>query len=442
MRYWLFVDEAMLGPYEADQLKGVARFTPETLVCPEGAIGGSDWVPARTRGELAEIFTKPAPSPFSPQRQPAALEAAKPGEICLRCRNQAPADSLFCNKCGNALKASPKAAERPPVPETPPAPKAASLPAPVEKSVVPLAASPKTEPSAVAKAKHWLVPIFIAGTAFSAMIFVLPKILPKKTADVEGLAPIAAPAVEEAPKEAAVVAAPAPQSLAMVKPPADKIMIASVSAVPAVKKSARRGRRSAPKPAPEVKKVSLQPAEESSTQEADDQLDKLLNAGAPPQAASPEPAAADPVKEISMLPGLSRPPVAGLPKCSAATLAASLGKEPDWYYGAGQDLDVKKAHRLAILDLSRQVSGSIADSMDEAEIDQIAGPGQDWEEVAKHAGALLPASRILAEQTEERHQTCDGQSVVGIRIEKRILLRYIKENKDFKAALAKRLSKK
>lgn len=439
MRYWLFVDEAMLGPYEADQLKGVSRFTPETLVCPEGAIGGSDWVPARTRGELAEIFAKPAVSPFSPQRQPASLEAVKPGETCPRCRNQAPADSLFCNKCGGGLRASSKTAERPPFQEPPPMPKAAPAPAVVEKSAAALVATPpKAEPSLAAKAKHWLVPIFVASTAFSAMIFVLPKLLPKKTADVESLAPIAAPAVEPAFKEAAPVAPPPPQSLAMVKPPADKIMIAPVAAAPAAKKSARRARRSAPKPSPEVEKPAMEPAETASSgEEADDQLDKLLNAGAPPQSAAAE----DPAKEVAMLPGLSRAPAA-LPKCSAATLAASLGREPDWYYGAGQDADAKKAHRLALLDLSRQVSASIADSMDEAEIDQIAGPGQDWEEVAKHAGALLPASRLLADQTEERHQACDGQSVVGIRIEKHILLRYIKENKDFKAALAKRLAKK
>lgn len=442
MRYWLFVDEAMLGPYEADQLRGVSRFSPETLVCPEGAVGGSDWVPARTRSELAEIFTRPASSPFAPQRQPAPLEVVKPGEICLRCRNQAPADSLFCNKCGMSLKPSPKAAEKPVFQEPAPAMKAASIaPAPIEKSSPPLVATPpKPEPGAMAKVKHWLVPLFVAGTAFSAMIFVLPRILPKKTVEMESPAPIAAPVVENTVKEEAPVVPP-PQSLAMVKPPAEKIALSPVSPVPTVKKSTRRPRRAVRPPEPVVEKAAPEPSTANSEEETDDQLDKLLNAGKPAPAQEPDPAAKEEVKEISMLPGLSRP-AAATPKCSAATLLASYTSDSGWYYGAGQSSDVKKSRALALVDLSKQVAASIADSMDEAEIDQIAGPGQDWEEVAKHVGAMLPASRILAEQTEERHQTCDGQSVVGARIEKHILLRYVKENKDFKAALAKKLSKK
>jgi hypothetical protein len=45
MKYWIFQNNQVLGPYEPDEMGKVAVFTPESLVCPEGRRGTSmgDW---------------------------------------------------------------------------------------------------------------------------------------------------------------------------------------------------------------------------------------------------------------------------------------------------------------------------------------------------------------------------------------------------------------
>ena len=45
MKYWIFQNNQVLGPYEPDELGKMAVFSPESLVCPEGRRGTSmgDW---------------------------------------------------------------------------------------------------------------------------------------------------------------------------------------------------------------------------------------------------------------------------------------------------------------------------------------------------------------------------------------------------------------
>lgn len=45
MKYWIFQNNQVLGPYEPDEMGKISVFTPESLVCPEGRRGTSmgDW---------------------------------------------------------------------------------------------------------------------------------------------------------------------------------------------------------------------------------------------------------------------------------------------------------------------------------------------------------------------------------------------------------------
>lgn len=84
MKYWVFQNNQVIGPYEPDDLGRLVAFTPESLVCPEGRKGTSmgDWQRAGMVPDLSVALVK------SSQRQPArgglATLAGLPPEPTLK----------------------------------------------------------------------------------------------------------------------------------------------------------------------------------------------------------------------------------------------------------------------------------------------------------------------------------------------------------------------
>ncbi|MFH2204422.1 MAG: hypothetical protein ABIJ96_14990 [Elusimicrobiota bacterium] len=65
MKYWLFHDNQVEGPYDREAMLEIDSFSPESLVCPEGRRGTSmgDWQRAGVISELAETLLKKARIP-------------------------------------------------------------------------------------------------------------------------------------------------------------------------------------------------------------------------------------------------------------------------------------------------------------------------------------------------------------------------------------------
>lgn len=84
MKYWVFQNNQVIGPYLPDDLSRLVSFTPESLVCPEGRKGTSmgDWQRAGMVPDLSVALVK------SNQRQPAraglATLAGLPPEPTLK----------------------------------------------------------------------------------------------------------------------------------------------------------------------------------------------------------------------------------------------------------------------------------------------------------------------------------------------------------------------
>lgn len=65
MKYWLFQNNQVLGPYDRDELAGSGGFSSESLVCPEGRKGTQmgDWQRAGVLTELADTLLRLARVP-------------------------------------------------------------------------------------------------------------------------------------------------------------------------------------------------------------------------------------------------------------------------------------------------------------------------------------------------------------------------------------------
>lgn len=87
MKYWAYVNNEILGPFEKDKLRELPSFSPSMLVCPQTPVGEKteDWKEASTYPELssggaAQAAPAPelAPQPaFQPERFAAPEPAAK-----------------------------------------------------------------------------------------------------------------------------------------------------------------------------------------------------------------------------------------------------------------------------------------------------------------------------------------------------------------------------
>ena len=84
MRYWVFQNNQVTGPYGREELANVASFSAESLVCPEGRRGTQmgDWQRAGVVAELAETLLKMARVPAGGSPDPGS--SLLPPEPTLR----------------------------------------------------------------------------------------------------------------------------------------------------------------------------------------------------------------------------------------------------------------------------------------------------------------------------------------------------------------------
>lgn len=81
MKYWAYVNNEILGPFEKDKLRELPSFSASMLVCPQTPVGEKteDWKEASTYPELSAggaAQPAPAPAPAVFQPEPAAQEPA------------------------------------------------------------------------------------------------------------------------------------------------------------------------------------------------------------------------------------------------------------------------------------------------------------------------------------------------------------------------------
>ncbi|NLO92598.1 MAG: hypothetical protein GX410_11500 [Elusimicrobia bacterium] len=79
MKYWVYINNQILGPYEKEQFSQIQGFTPESMVCPENPPDGKqEWQPASTvlnSAQAAPAAVPAAPAPGMPlASQPAQPE--------------------------------------------------------------------------------------------------------------------------------------------------------------------------------------------------------------------------------------------------------------------------------------------------------------------------------------------------------------------------------
>ncbi|OGS07261.1 MAG: hypothetical protein A2270_02975 [Elusimicrobia bacterium RIFOXYA12_FULL_51_18] len=74
MKYWAYVNNEVLGPYEKDKLFEISVFNASTLICPQTPVGEKteDWKEASTYPEVAALLNAPGASGA------AAMEQTKP----------------------------------------------------------------------------------------------------------------------------------------------------------------------------------------------------------------------------------------------------------------------------------------------------------------------------------------------------------------------------
>ncbi|MGD9642029.1 MAG: hypothetical protein AB7V08_04735 [Elusimicrobiales bacterium] len=84
MKYWAYVNNEILGPFEKDKLRELPSFSPSMLVCPQTPVGEKteDWKEASTYPELsaggaAQAAPAPEPAP-QPAFQPEPVSAPEP----------------------------------------------------------------------------------------------------------------------------------------------------------------------------------------------------------------------------------------------------------------------------------------------------------------------------------------------------------------------------
>lgn len=78
MKYWVYINDKVEGPYEEDNLVTLKGFTPETLICSEESAnsGNQEWVKASSIFEFDQV---PAPAPVAqpaPAQEPAVAQTA------------------------------------------------------------------------------------------------------------------------------------------------------------------------------------------------------------------------------------------------------------------------------------------------------------------------------------------------------------------------------
>ena len=80
MRYWVYINNKVDGPYDETKLVNLKGFSQETLICSEEAAsnGGQDWVKAGSIFEFDEVPVQPqSPANFATQPTVAAETASE-----------------------------------------------------------------------------------------------------------------------------------------------------------------------------------------------------------------------------------------------------------------------------------------------------------------------------------------------------------------------------
>ena len=85
MRYWVYINDKVEGPYEEDKLVTLPGFTPDTLICAEeiNAGGNQEWVKASSIFEFDQVeqtINQPLPSPEVFHTQTSSAAAAQPAD--------------------------------------------------------------------------------------------------------------------------------------------------------------------------------------------------------------------------------------------------------------------------------------------------------------------------------------------------------------------------
>ncbi len=148
MKYWVYTNNEVQGPFEIRELSARPGFSGSSLVCPETAAGGqgAEWKEA---SNYPEIFAAP-PAPAAP---PAAAPRPAPAEdmLALTMRGSLVSEPVFDEKArppSSAPQGAQKVGDLVFSPPTKPAPAPAAAPV----SAVPLTPAPSAVPAAGAAA--------------------------------------------------------------------------------------------------------------------------------------------------------------------------------------------------------------------------------------------------------------------------------------------------
>ncbi len=98
MKYWAYVKNEILGPFEKEKLLALPEFSPSLLICPQTPVGEKteDWKEATAYPEIAALLGGAAPGPGTSSPEPAAAgpSETREGDLELEPRAAAaPAES-------------------------------------------------------------------------------------------------------------------------------------------------------------------------------------------------------------------------------------------------------------------------------------------------------------------------------------------------------------
>jgi|GEM_PF-5149970 len=132
MKYWVYLNNNVLGPYDKNEVLKMEGFTTETMLTPEVGPGAEnqEWKPASEYPEFSQAGQTSAPAAETPQpaaetpQQTAAPEAASPNEISLSSVSGQPAAEASAFPAIEPAQSAGPISIEPIMPEASPAPQA------------------------------------------------------------------------------------------------------------------------------------------------------------------------------------------------------------------------------------------------------------------------------------------------------------------------------
>jgi len=121
MRYWIYLDNKVQGPFEKERLASLTGFGSSSMVCEEGKPGqGQDWKPAARIPDLKDLLSDTAPAQSPPQPSPKPEPQIKTQPAPEPKPTPAPATQVPSPQPVAASAPSASGTEPPPVLGTPP----------------------------------------------------------------------------------------------------------------------------------------------------------------------------------------------------------------------------------------------------------------------------------------------------------------------------------